>query len=273
MDTSAAAAALAALRLQLEWGVDEALAETPVERWLPLGGSTPSRAAPIAPRQGAISAASPAMARSGTPATRAGQQAAAATTLEELERALAGFEDCGLRATATTLVFAEGPAASGLMLIGDVPGSDEDRAGRPFAGPPGRLLDQMLGSIGLERAALRLAMLVPWRPPGGRPPTESEVALCLPFLLRHIALVRPRRLLLLGGSTARALLPAAENATPRRRPRGAWLDATIAGLPAPIPALVSSSPASLLASAAGRKQAWADLRLLRRSLDQDSAIT
>ncbi len=270
MDASAAAAALAALRLQVEWGADEALAETPVERWTPIGGSTPTPAVAIPPGGAATRATAPV--RTGTPAAwRAGQQAAAAATLEELEAALAGFDGCALRETATSLVFAEGPATAGLMLIGEVPGSDEDRAGRPFAGPPGRLLDQMLASIGLDRATLRLAMLVPWRPPGGRPPTESEIASCLPFLRRHVALVRPRRLLLLGGSTARALLPAAENTTQRRRPRGAWLDVTIAGLSVPIPALVSSSPASLLASAAGRKQAWADLRLLRRSLDQDPA--
>ena len=120
------------------------------------------------------------------------------------------FTGCALRDTATQTVFADGAADAPLMLIGDAPGAEEDRAGRPFVGPAGLLLDQMLGSIGLDRAQLRLGNVIPWRPPGNRNPTESEVALCLPFLLRHIALVRPRGVCLLGAVAAKAVLPEPE---------------------------------------------------------------
>jgi DNA polymerase len=179
---------------------------------------------------------------------------------------LADFDACALRDTAASLVFADGDEAAGLMLVGDVPGPDEDRAGRPFVGPAGALLDRMLASIGVGRDSIRLAMLVPWRPPGGRPPSETEIALCLPFLLRHVALVGPRRLVLLGPQVSRALLPTTGS---RRRARGAWVDLAVPGLEALIPALPTASPAALLASPAGRRAAWADLRALRRALDQD----
>ena len=99
---------------------------------------------------------------------------------------------------------------AGLLLIGEPPGSDEDRAGTPFAGREGALLDKMLASIGLDRAGLLLAPLIPWRPPGGRTPNPGELTVCLPFLQRVVALASPRRVLLLGGLAARTLLgPAA----------------------------------------------------------------
>src|SRR5208337_4195647 len=93
----------------------------------------------------------------------------------------------------------------GLMLVGEGPGAEEDRVGKPFVGPSGQLLDRMLASIGLDRSRLLITNLIPWRPPGNRNPTDSEVLTCLPFLLRHIALVAPRRLVLLGGLATRAV--------------------------------------------------------------------
>jgi DNA polymerase len=192
--------------------------------------------------------------------------AAGAASLDALRAALADFDGCALRDTAANLVFGEGAGEGRLMLVGDVPGPDEDRSGRPFVGPAGALLDRMLASIGLGRGDVQIAMLVPWRPPGGRPPSETEIALCLPFLLRHITLAGPRRLVLLGPQVARALLP---SAGPRRRKRGTWIDLAIPGLPAPIPVLATASPAALLTSPAGRRAAWADLRALRRALDED----
>ena len=96
--------------------------------------------------------------------------------------------------------------AATTLLIGEPPGREEDRSGHPFAGAEGHLLDQMLGSIGLNRAELMLTHLLPWRPPGGRPPNPAELALCLPFLHRLIVLLRPRRILLFGGTVSRTLL-------------------------------------------------------------------
>ena len=139
------------------------------------------------------------------PALRAREVAAAARTLAELRAALAAFDGCPLAATATNLVFADGNPDAGLMLVGEGPGAEEDSAGKPFVGPSGQLLDRMLASIGLDRTRLLITNLIPWRPPGNRNPTDSEVLTCLPFLLRHIALVRPRRLVLLGALATRAV--------------------------------------------------------------------
>jgi DNA polymerase len=247
---------LAALRLQLEWGADEALEDAPVNRL----GAAP--APPVAPEE--ASPPRPA------PAERVVQSAAAAGTLADLRAAIAAFDGCALRDTASNLVFAEGDPAASILLIGDPPGVPEDRSGTPFAGAAGAYLDRMLGSIGLAREQLMLTPLIPWRPPGDRPPNAGELALCLPFLHRLIAIVAPRRLLLLGPLAARSLLPQTAS---RRRPRGAWIDIPIPGLARPVPALPTFSPAELMRSAKDRRAAWADLRLLRRTLDADAAAS
>jgi DNA polymerase len=190
----------------------------------------------------------------------------AATTLDELRAALAAFDGCPLAATATNLVFSDGNPDSGLMLIGEGPGAEEDRAGRPFVGLSGQFLDRMLASIGLDRTALLITNLIPWRPPGNRNPTDAEVLTCLPFLLRHIALVRPRRLVLLGALATKAVLG---ETTGIRRLRGKWTQATIPGLDQRIPALPMLHPAYLLRTPSAKREAWADMLLLRRTIDHD----
>lgn len=181
--------------------------------------------------------------------------------------------DTPLRETATNLVFADGRPGAPLMIIGEAPGADEDRQGKPFVGVSGQLLDRMLDSIGLDRAAeapdaaVYITNILPWRPPGNRNPTEAEIALFLPFVLRHIALARPRHLLLLGGVSAKALLRAKDGIT---RLRGRWHSLeTEAG---PLPALPSWHPAYLLRNPSAKRDSWADLLLLRRSLNGDSAL-
>jgi DNA polymerase len=126
----------------------------------------------------------------------------------------------------------------------------------------------MLAAIGLDRGQLLLTPLIPWRPPGDRPPNPAELALCLPFLHRLIALVAPRRLLLMGPLAARSLLPQAAS---RRRPRGAWSDAAILGTSLVLPALPTFSAAELMRDPRNRRAAWDDLQLLRRTLDEDGA--
>jgi uracil-DNA glycosylase family 4 len=200
------------------------------------------------------------------PVRRAQEIAAAAQSVAELRAALAAFDGCALAATATNLVFADGNPESGLMLVGEGPGEEEDRQGLPFVGRSGQFLDRMLASIGLDRSHYLITNLIPWRPPGNRNPTDAEVLVCLPFLLRHIALVRPRRLVLLGTLAARGVLGGSTGIT---RLRGRWHDATIPGLPAPVPALPMLHPAYLLRNPGAKRDAWADLRLLRRSLDAD----
>ncbi|GIU66953.1 hypothetical protein PsB1_1107 [Candidatus Phycosocius spiralis] len=133
--------------------------------------------------------------------------AAACTSMDALYKALDAFEGCRLKANARTTVFADGRQGASIMVIGDVPGREDDEAGKPFLGPAGGLLDKMLGSIGLYRATnCYMTNLVPWRPPGDRSPTAEEIALCRPFVVRHIELAAPKAILMVGGLTGQTLL-------------------------------------------------------------------
>jgi DNA polymerase len=248
--------AFALLRLQLEWGADEALTKAPIDRLRP-----PAAAAAAAKRRSPVPLPAPA------PQASSSEAALAATTLEALRAAMAAFGGCALRDTASNLVFADGNPAAGLLIVGEAPTAAEDRSGRAFDGPAGAYLERMLQSIGLDRSQALLTPLLPWRPPGGRPPTAGEIAACLPFLHRLIVLAAPRRLLLLGTLAARALLGAA----PRQR-KPNWLQATVAGRQEPLQTLALPSAEQLSARPAGRRDAWAALRLLRRNLDDDRAI-
>lgn len=248
------------LTLQCAWGADEALLDAPQDRrHAPRASATPDPA-PRPPRRLA-SVASLATSQD------AAQLANACTSLTALEDALRKFEGCALKHTATQMVFADGPADAKLILIGEAPGGEEDRLGKPFVGPAGQLLDQMLGAIGLERADVRIINAVPWRPPGNRTPTETEIALCLPFLHRQIALIAPRGLMTLGAVASKAIL--GTQAQPGiRRLRGQWLHADIEGLDDPLPCLPSYHPAYLLRTPLAKKEAWADLLTLRTWLEQ-----
>jgi DNA polymerase len=252
----------ALLRLQMEWGADEALADDPVDRLRPV-----TRRAPVAVPRAAPppTAVQPPPAARGTPAERAIALAGQAGTLEALRAAVAAFDGCALRETASHLVFAEGNPDGGLLLIGEPPGADEDRSGTPFAGREGALLDKMLTSIGLDRSGLLLAPLIPWRPPGGRSPNPGELAVCLPFLQRIVALAAPRRVVLLGGLAARTLLGPTAG---RRRGAVDWVAWPVPGVGEPVPALALPGLAALLKTPGLRKDAWAGLRRLRRALDE-----
>ena len=195
-----------------------------------------------------------------TPVAQAQAAADAAGSQEALREALAGFAACPLRDTAGHLVFFDGNPAAGVVLVGEVPGAEEDRAGMPFAGPAGQLLDRMLASVGLDRTGVAMVMLVPWRPPGGRPPTDGEVAMCLPFLWRHLALLRPRLLVPLGGLATRALTG---NSLGIRRLRGRVAAAAVPGMDAPVSVLPMLHPAHLLRTPGAKREAWADLLQLR----------
>ncbi len=271
---------LAALRWQVEIGADEAIAPAPVDRLARAEAPRPVQPAalpvapadpPAAPFSPPASTAAPRSVAATLPvapaARRAAEIAAAATTREALRAALAAFDGCALAATATNLVFADGNPDSGLMLVGEGPGAEEDRAGLPFVGPSGKLLDRMLASIGLDRTRFLITNLIPWRPPGNRNPTDAEVAICLPFLMRHIALVRPRRLVLLGAAATQAVTGSKSGI---RSVRGSWQNVAILGLENPVPALPMLHPAYLLRSPGAKREAWADLISLRRALDQDA---
>ncbi len=244
------------LALQIAWGADEALDDLPVDRTIAAPKAASAILSAPVTRQPAAAPAAPLKARAA---------AAAAGTVEALRAAMAAFGECPLAATATKLVFADGAMGAGVMLVGEAPGEEEDRTGIPFSGPPGALLDRMLASIGLDRSQVLLTTLVPWRPPGGRSPTDSEVQMCLPFVQRHIALRAPRVLVTLGQLPTRALTGRDEGI---RRMRGRWRDTIIEGLPAVIPTLPMFNPAYLLHTPSAKREAWIDLLNLYHRIAQ-----
>jgi len=250
---------LAALRLQIEWGADEALDDLPRDHLRPVPAAqakpspVPARAPSVIPQAIATQA----------PVTRSQSAAASAETLAELHAALEAFDGCPLRATATTTVRPDGNPTAKLVLIADAPGADDDRAGTAFAGAAGQTLDRMLGSAGLGRSSLLLTHLTPWRPPGGRAPTEAEIQACSPFLLRLLQLVRPERLVLLGSASVKAMT---DNNDSIRRLRGRWLQAALPGFAAPLPAFAMLPLDQWLRTPAAKRDSWADLLALRTSL-------
>ena len=250
----------------LDWmaamGADEAVGAAPVDRRgarqkpqalreappSPAPSPAPAAPAPLAPAQGAADAR---------------EAAARAASLEELRAALQAFEGCALKRTATNLVLARGNPQAPVMFIGEAPGAEEDRAGLPFVGPSGRLLDRMLSWIGLDEESVYITNILFWRPPGNRSPTDAESAACLPFVRRHIAIVRPRLLVTLGRPAMNAVLGIG---TGINKARGRWVEYG-EGLDAPIPAMPTFHPAYLLRNPAQKRQSWIDFLVLRERLD------
>ena len=189
--------------------------------------------------------------------------AAACTSLAELEAALAAFDGCGLKETALSLCFADGNPEARLMLIGEAPGAEEDRQGKPFVGASGKLLDRMLATIGLDRGSVYITNVIYWRPPGNRSPTQAEIAACQPFLERQIALLEPDLIVFVGGIAARALLGVNEGVTKLRGRRFTY----VAQDGRSIPAMVMFHPAYLLRTPAQKRLAWRDLLAIRSQLD------
>jgi uracil-DNA glycosylase family 4 len=189
-----------------------------------------------------------------------------APTLAALREELQHFEGCALRHTAMNLVFSDGNPESSIMFVGEAPGEDEDRQGKPFVGVSGKLLDRMLAPVGLDRTNIYISNILFWRPPGNRSPTDSEIAACLPFAERHIALIKPKLLILLGGVAAKSLLRTKEGIT---RMRGRWTEYTPplgSDLTEPIPCLPIYHPAYLLRQPAAKRQAWNDILLLAKRI-------
>lgn len=186
------------------------------------------------------------------------------TTLQELKEAVMSFEGCALKTTATHTVFADGDPDSDLMFIGEAPGAEEDRQGLPFVGPSGQLLNKMIAAIGLARDKVYITNVVHWRPPGNRPPTPEEMAMCLPFLNKHIELVSPKILVLLGATAMKALLRAP---TSLSQARGVWhAYAPRQGI-APVPTRVTFHPSYLLRSPGQKSLAWVDFMTIQDALE------
>jgi uracil-DNA glycosylase family 4 len=258
-------ALLAALKLQLDWGADEALQALPAGLPQPRARPEPALAAEKPPVRPVGTPASAAVRPIPAAGMEAAALAAAAQDLPSLRAAMEGFAGSPLRDTATQLVFADGVPGSRVMFVGEAPGADEDRLGRPFVGVSGQLLDRMLASIGLNRSEnFYISNILPWRPPGNRTPTDAEMQLFLPFIRRHIALARPEFLVLLGGTAAKALVGGKEGIT---RMRGKWHDVRISNEQV-IPALATLHPAYLLRTPAAKKDAWHDCLMLHRRMNE-----
>ncbi len=249
------------LRWYIAMGADEAITDKPVDRFAP-PAAQPGRAAAVAPSERiAVAPAPPREVPRGVGAHRVATDAA---TLAELEAAVRAFEGCPLKRTATNTVFADGVADAPLMVIGEAPGADEDRLGRPFVGRAGQMLDRMLAAIGFDRRKnAYITNVLFWRPPGNRKPTDEEIAACLPFVRRHIAVLAPKVVLMCGGTATSALLGRAEGIT---KLRGRWFDLAVDGLGRPIPSLATYHPSFLLRAPARKNEAWRDLLALQSRL-------
>ncbi|GGY44142.1 uracil-DNA glycosylase [Parvularcula lutaonensis] len=201
---------------------------------------------------------------------QAEQLAASCTTLEDLTEAIREFTGCPLHESARGAVVHDGVLGADILVMGEAPGREEDRQGKPFVGRSGQLLDRMLAAIGVSRVpegdqqAACITNAVYWRPPGNRNPTTSEVAVCLPFAKRFIALSKPKLVFLAGIVPTKALFPDAPKIT---RARGVWREIELEGL-APIPALPIFHPAFLLRQPAQKRWAWQDLLKAQAKLNE-----
>ncbi|MHA1113055.1 MAG: uracil-DNA glycosylase [Alphaproteobacteria bacterium] len=261
------------LRWQVDAGADEAIGEVPVNRFAaPAPQPAPQTESQVAPAPATETASARPAVGPLEPAAQslAGARALAAASddLDALRAALEGFEGCALKHTATNLVFGDGNPHAKLMLVGEAPGADEDRQGTPFVGVSGKLLDRMLAAIGFDRTSVYITNLLPWRPPGNRAPTNTEIEACLPFTERHIELVDPAVLIFVGGVAAKTLLGRREGIT---RLRGNWIDYGSTHLPRPVPSIAIFHPAYLLRSPAQKALAWRDLLAVKEKYDMLAA--
>ncbi len=248
--------ARAYLDWQIELGADECMLDTPLDRYaLPEKLAKPSRAA-----EKPHLTKGPVAMQSRDAVAEAQQIAAAAGTLEALRAGMQAFDLCDLKRGARNMVFADGIAGAPVMIIGEAPGVEEDRTGKPFVGAAGQLLDRMFAAIDMGRdrsdAPIYITNTLPWRPPHNRDPKPEEIAMMKPFLLRHIELAAPKVLVIMGNWACQALL-AKRGIT---RLRGTWTTAV------DLPALPMCHPAYLLRNTAAKREAWADLLTLQAAL-------
>ena len=195
-----------------------------------------------------------------------------AGSLDELHTLLRDFDGCGLKKTAKNLCFYRGAPDARVMVIGEAPGADEDRAGVPFVGRAGQLLDKMLGAIDLSEADAHITNVVYWRPPGNRVPTPQETLICRPFLERQIRLVQPELIVTVGGAAAKLILGVNQGIMKTRGKWGAMEVPAEAGeAPMSVTVMPTLHPAYLLRSPAHKRHAWRDLLAIRQRLDETGA--
>lgn len=254
-------AAMAALAWQVDAGVDETILDAPVNRY-ELAAEAPKPVPSKAFTPIASPVASSTVSSEAGPAAVAKAIAERAQTLDDLRETLAAFEHCELKKGARNTVFADGNPKARVLILGEAPGAEEDREGRPFVGRAGQLLDRMLAAIGLSRTspdaetAVYITNVLPWRPPGNRDPEPAEIAMMLPFVERHIALVDPEVIVVVGNTSLFALT----GTKGILRARGTWAEALGK------PLLPMTHPAYLLRNPGAKREAWADLLSLQARL-------
>ena len=276
---------IAMLRWQFELGIDEALLDFPdatasplkLEELLsPVNVTTnfPEKVL-VAPTNGSIMEEAikqePSKNRGATDAPAVAARSTSSntfdlsniTSLADLRACLDSLDGCPLKYTASNLCFADGNPGARVMIIGEVPGRDEDRMGVPFVGFAGQLLDKMLASISLDRVSTYLTNILPWRPPGNRKPTDEEIAMLTPWLFRHVQLAKPDFILLLGGAAAKLVFGSQDGIL---KLRGKWRD-TDFGDGVLRPTLATLHPAYLLRSPAQKQLAFHDLLMLASRLN------
>ena len=247
------------LRQHVEAGCTDMLADAPVNHFAVSAPQRLKKAPPETPSEVT------ALATPEAPITLdadTADVAASVASLDGLRQAIEKFDGCPLKKTAKNTVFCDGVAGANIMLIGEAPGQDEDRQGKPFVGRSGQLLDAMLAAIGISRTEnLYISNVVPWRPPGNRTPSVDEIAICKPFIARHIALAKPDILLLVGNISNKTLLDTQTGIT---KLRGHWQNYEADGLN--IPALPLLHPAYVLRRPEAKADMWADLCQLQKRL-------
>lgn len=270
LSTLSQAEIIEALQAHIDLGCDDCLTEDALNRFLanetqPVALET--RSAPAtgfaeagAPMPRVFAEAPPPKANPKAPPTT---EIDSAATLADLAEILRQFDGSVLKKTAQNMVFSDGTPGSRVMLIGEAPGREEDRQGKPFVGPSGQLLDNMLALIGLDRSSVYICNLLPWRPPGDRAPNSEEVAQFMPFLRRHIALAQPQIIVTVGGSSTKALLDSTDGIT---KLRGKWASYTCRD-GREIPVLPVFHPAFLLRTPARKAEMWRDLCALNMRLE------
>lgn len=262
------------LQWYLEAGVDETVAESPRDYFAENTAAKPAAPPKPEPVAAAASAAPPAPKTSFLPPAAAEAIAEAraladrCATRAELEEAVRGFNGLAIKKTANKTVFSDGNPEAKIMLIGEAPGAQEDLQGIPFCGPSGQLLDRMFAAIGLDRTQLYISNTLFWRPPGNRQPSAEELAICEPFVEKHIALMAPRLLILAGGTATASVLKRDQSIG---RLRGRFYDYSNRYMPSPVPVAVFFHPSYLLRSPQQKRLAWADLQMIQGFLPEKSA--
>lgn len=242
----------AALEWQVDLGATEAMLDAPLNRY-----EVPEKIAKPAAAVAKVGPPPVPVAAEVDTKAEAVIAASGAVDLDGLRAALMAFSHCDLKRGARNLVFADGDPAARVMIIGEVPARDEDRAGKPFVGDSRVLLDNMFAAIGLETATKTyMTAAFPW-PAGLEMPTAKDIAMLKPFLERHIALANPDVVVLMGSTPCQMLLGQGG----LTRLRGTWSE--VMGRPV----IVLNHPSQLLRNPSLKKDAWADLLALKAKLE------